>query len=313
MVAPLSSMPPGLQSALQGASSLTSPLATPITSSPAGMSFASIPPITPSTSPFSGALPPSTAQLIDPMFAQTVPGVSSGTQNVISMINSMMSQAMKQPIITPMTLGSAASGPPPIRNGNGVQNRSIGTAAGDQLQRNLDLIAQDPEGQKLLAEAARRGVKIEVGNPATAQGANDVAMDCQCSQCGSAADASFALGDGVASGAVIHGVTLSDSAGNTRIVVADPNNIKTIVHELVHAVSTEDGNSREEEGTAEQMGVRITNRLNGIGNPDAASEQQTFTNKQRFYPGLNQSNNIRNTLASLGLDTRFGGGLNTVA
>lgn len=162
-----------------------------------------------------------------------------------------------------------------------------------QLERSLSAIASDPEGAKLLAAARAKGVTIEVGDPSVSGlGAADASRS-NCPTCQQAA------ADG---NTVINGVTIS-RGDQSRIIVRDPNNIKTIVHELVHAVSTGDGNSLDEEGIADVVGSRVANRLGGaaVGGL-SGSERQIFINKQQFYSGLSQSNGIANTLASLGIN-----------
>ncbi len=104
-------------------------------------------------------------------------------------------------------------------------------------------------------------------------------------------------------GTVVNGVTLSNNnGGNVRVIVRDPNNIKTIAHELVHAISTADGNSKEEEGIADVIGSRVANRLGGadVGGL-SGSDETIYTNKQKLYPELKQRNAIRQTLAGDGL------------
>jgi hypothetical protein len=163
------------------------------------------------------------------------------------------------------------------------------------LRRSLDLIESDPEGAKLIAAARAKGVFIEVGDAAAAHGSFDMVRQCNCTSCGQ--QRAF---DG---GVTISGVTLTDSSGKSRIVVSDPDNIKTIVHELVHATTAQDGNSKEEEGIADVIGSRVANRLGGSSAGGlGGSDQQIFINKQRLYPNLNQTNNVRSTLAGLGLN-----------
>jgi hypothetical protein len=130
------------------------------------------------------------------------------------------------------------------------------------LQQTLDRIAQDPEGAKLLEEAKRRGVKIQVGDT----GKQNV------------------LG-------------LFDPNTNT-VTVSDPENIKTIVHELVHATTPEDGNSKEEEATANIIGDRVQARLNGRTprNPSDISRET-----KPLYGNLKENNPIRDSLFKLGL------------
>jgi hypothetical protein len=170
------------------------------------------------------------------------------------------------------------------------------------LQDSLEAIASDADGAKLIEAAKAKGVKIEVGNPETAAGEFDVVSECPSCKAGIADGhgGSTVAKDGTTQ---VNGVTLSNSqTGEIRIVVRDPSNIKTIAHELVHAVSTDDGNSKQEEGIADVIGSRVANRLGGsnVGGL-SGSEREIFTNKQQFYPNLKSNNSIRETLAGLGL------------
>lgn len=184
-----------------------------------------------------------------------------------------------------------------------LTNKTTDATQKAALDKSLAAIASDPDGAKLLADAKAKGVTIEVGNPATAGGAFDIANPCNCGLDHTAADAAgnTAQLDGQV---IVNGVTLSNSqTGKIRIVVRDASNIKTIAHELVHAVSTNDSNSKDEEGIADLVGSRIANR-SGAGAQSgglSGTDQQIFINKQQFYPDLKQTNPIRATLASLGI------------
>ncbi len=159
--------------------------------------------------------------------------------------------------------------------GNTIAARDV--AAGDidtselgannaTLQATLDKIAQDPEGAKLLAEAQRQGLSIEVGDPG---------------------------------GPNVAGVAIS-RGNNTRIIVRDPNNVKTIVHELVHAATSQDGNSQHEEGIADAIGFRVAERVTGQ-NLTNKSQEQIYTDKKRLYRDLGATNGIEGTLANIGV------------
>ncbi len=139
--------------------------------------------------------------------------------------------------------------------------------AGDQaqLQRSLDLIAQDPEGQKLLQEAKNRGVTIEAGDPG---------------------------------GPGVNGVTFSQG-DKSHIIVKDPTNIKTLVHELVHAVSTEDGNSQHEEGLANVIGERVAARATGQG--QGVDVNTIYQRTLPLYTELQRVNGIEQSLGRLGV------------
>jgi hypothetical protein len=137
---------------------------------------------------------------------------------------------------------------------NGVNN--------PQLQQSLNLIATDPEGQRLLAEAQRRGVSISVDN----------------------------TGD--------PNVLGSFNPRTNQIIIGNPNNLKTIVHELVHSVTPEDGNSQTEEGLANVVGRRIEARLFGR---QPENPQVTFNNTLPNYTQLRPTNDILNSLNRLGI------------
>lgn len=162
-----------------------------------------------------------------------------------------------------------------------------------QMKQNLMAMSQDPEGSKLVASSIRRGVTFAVGDPASAlNGARDASgtgvQACDCSDCKTTA------ADG---GVIVHGVTISQG-DRSQIIVRDPNNLKTLAHEMIHANTTGDGNSQREEGLANVIGRRIESRLSGVAleNPNA-----TFNNTLPNYVGLQGRNNIDASLAALGL------------
>lgn len=130
------------------------------------------------------------------------------------------------------------------------------------LQNNLNALAQDPEGAKLLEKAKANGFSVKVGNT----GGNNV---------------------------------LGVTDPNTKtIILGDGNNLKTLVHELVHASTTNDGNSQTEEGLANIIGKRVESRLTGkpLENPNT-----TFNNTLPNYKNLNANNNIVQSLSALGI------------
>lgn len=193
-------------------------------------------------------------------------------------------QTAFKPVATmPITLPSANQVSASSRNNNVEQNAGERNA----LQNSLDKIAADPEGRALLAEAQKRGVTIEVGDPSKAAGSADK-IACSCPEHQMAKD----------QGSVVNGVTIS-RGNKSHIVVRDPGNIKTIVHELVHAISTQDGNSQHEEGIADVVGKRVESRINGtrLENPNA-----TYTNKLALYPELKRQNGIEGSLAAIGIN-----------
>lgn len=126
--------------------------------------------------------------------------------------------------------------------------------ANDALRRSIERIAQDPEGAKLLQRAREKGLKTisvaQYDNPN------------------------------------LQGLYEGDK---NRITVKDPNNIDTLVHELVHAATKEDGTSKEEEGLAKRIGSRVASRLTGSRQVSEASIQRDL---RSFYGGLRSSNGV---------------------
>ncbi|MGE0200070.1 MAG: hypothetical protein AB7P76_03775 [Candidatus Melainabacteria bacterium] len=145
-----------------------------------------------------------------------------------------------------------------------------------KLQNYISLIASDPDGLALLQEANRRGVSIELGAPD-----NDPN---------------------------VLGVTISNG-NDARIIVRDlDTGLETLIHELGHAVSTEDGNSREEEGAVEALAAKITRNIdpsvaalsenNGLTLDQVAQQKSSL----RAYQALMAQNNILGTLSRLGIN-----------
>ncbi len=159
---------------------------------------------------------------------------------------------------------SAALAPSPIGLGTGPINPTANAENDPQLQQSLQAIAQDPEGRRLLEMAQRNGVRISTGNPG---------------------------------GPNVLGVFIQ--RGNDRqIIVRDGSNIKTIVHELVHAATIEDGNSQHEEGIANIIGDRVAARVTGrqAGNPN-----QIYNRTLPLYQDLQRFNGIEQSLGRLGI------------
>jgi hypothetical protein len=240
-------------------------LGQPTASSP-GISFSS-------SQPFNGSLSGFSALTSVMPTGTAVGGTTASSESLSSLVASVTS------LIQNLGPGSSATGlpvassqgaaPSPVLGNSGTQNA--------QLNKNLQAIAADPDGSILMDRAKQLGISIEVGDPG------------QSGQSGQA-------------GLTVQGVTLVRSDGRTRIIVRDPNNIKTIAHELVHAVSSGDGNSKQEEGIADVIGSRIANRLGGSSAGGlSGSDEQIYLNKQKIYPNLQASNAIRQTLAGLGL------------
>jgi hypothetical protein len=149
-------------------------------------------------------------------------------------------------------------------NTNQLANQVQGNGnSRQQLLNSLNTIAQDPEGRVLVQQALKNGVTFSAGNT----GASNV------------------LGE--------------FTPGNNHIVVGNPNDIKTLVHEMVHAASKQDGNSQLEEGIANVIGDRVSARL--AGRAASNNAQNILSTTARLYPELGASNNIRQTLFGLGI------------
>lgn len=140
------------------------------------------------------------------------------------------------------------------------------------LQRTLETIGRDPEGAKLLQAASRNGVRVQ-SRPDNGSGPTD----------------------------------FFQRSTNT-ITVSNPNDVKTLAHELVHAATNTpgnastaisgNGNSRREEGNAEVIGQRIAARTSGRQMPN---ERQVFNDFIKNYPELRQDNGIDQALRNLGI------------
>lgn len=130
-----------------------------------------------------------------------------------------------------------------------------------RLERTKQLLAQDPQGQKLLAMAAERGVKIQVGHlPSNLLG------------------------------------QFNPNTNTVTISANNPDSIETLGHELVHAVTPEDGTSKTEEATANVVGNQIKSRLNG----QAPRDPRTIVNETiPLYPKLKADNGILQKLPRL--------------
>jgi hypothetical protein len=166
--------------------------------------------------------------------------------------------------------GGAPAGGPGGPGGAGAPEGTVpgtGAAAGLQvdprLQGAIDQIAQDPEGAKLLEAAKAKGLTSISVNPG--------------------------LDAGTA------GVTYS-GGGSSRIEIKDPNSralIHTLVHELGHAATPEDGNSQTEEAVIDQIGERVQQRLTG--------QHSGFHLNHDAYRHLPVDNGVRDTLRRIGI------------
>jgi hypothetical protein len=226
------------------------------------------------TDPSAGITDPST-EVTDPTQDFTDPGTdTSGTTD------------------SSTTTGSNAAGYP-----SGLVNGTTDPTQKAALDQSLSEIATDPVGSKLLNKAAQLGVNIVVGDPAAAAGANDVTVK---GDGLTDPDGQTVAKDGTVQ---VNGVTLSDNkTGKITVVVRDPSNIKTIAHEMVHAVSTQDGNSKQEEGIADVIGSHVATDLGDTKDAVQGTDEQIYTNKQQYYPTLQDSNSIRQDLAALGIN-----------
>lgn len=130
-----------------------------------------------------------------------------------------------------------------------------------RLERTKQLLATDPEGKRLLAMAAERGVKIQVGHlPSNLLGQFNPNTN-----------------------------TITISANN-------PDSVGTLAHELVHANTKEDGTSQTEEAAANVVGNQIESRLRGR----APRDPRTIVNETvPLYPKLKADNGILQKLPRL--------------
>jgi len=157
----------------------------------------------------------------------------------------------------------------------GIKNTTSDPTQKQRLNTTLAKVAQDPDGAKLLKAAEANGYTIEVGDP-TKAGSQDHDADS------------------------VNGVTLPDQ----KKIIINPNAPdfdKTVVHELVHAATPTDGNSKTEEGMADVIGYRVSSRMDGRQMP--GSEQQIFSAKANSssYSSLQSDNGIINDLNKLGI------------
>jgi hypothetical protein len=174
--------------------------------------------------------------------------------------------------IIPEGLSSEAPLPGNTSQNNGGPGNSSADSSG-RLDSILAKVATDPEGAKLLNAAKANGYSIEVGDPSK-----------------------YASGQGDADS--IYGVTVPDQK---KIVISPnaPDFDKTVIHELVHAATQGDGDSKTEEGMADVIGYRIASRVDGTQAP--GSERQIFQSKIANYPNLANDNHIIDALNTLGI------------
>lgn len=149
--------------------------------------------------------------------------------------------------------------------GQADDGEAINSQGNGSLQDSLDKIENDPVGSTLLAKARENGVSIRVGDTG---------------------------------GANINGFF---NPNTNEIVVKDPSNIKTIVHELGHAATPHDGNSQEEEGVVEAIGRDVVSRIETGRSLSNQQLQQIANDKRTLYRDLGSNNGIKQSLAELGI------------
>lgn len=156
-----------------------------------------------------------------------------------------------------------AGGPDGSQGGVPGTGAAAGLTVDPRLQGAIDQVAKDPDGAKLLEAAKAKGLTSITVNPG--------------------------LDGGTA------GVTYS-GGGNSRIEIKDPNSqdlIHTLVHELGHAATPEDGNSQMEEATIDKIGERVQERITG--------RPSGFHLNHDAYRHLPGDNGIRDSLRRLGI------------
>ncbi|WP_373532711.1 hypothetical protein [Vampirovibrio sp.] len=219
-------------------------------------------------------------------------GVAGAIQDLIKIMSLLASTTKKPASDQGVKVPAKAPAKVPVP-ASGVANKTVNKTDSSQqkarLDKTLNAISMDPEGARLLEAAKAKGYTIEVGDPAAAAGGALDKGSVSCNHCKAAMDA----------GRKINGVTLLDEK---KIVINPdaPDFEKTVVHELVHAASEDDGNSKQEEGIADVVGYRVANRITGKAQPGDA--QSIYTKKMANYKELNGTNSIRNTLAELGIN-----------
>ncbi len=150
-----------------------------------------------------------------------------------------------------------------------------------ELRESLLKVAQDPDGRALLMQSAANGATYEVDDyDQGSRGVTITPID----------------GNG-------------DAAGSPTVKVDDASDLDTVAHELVHAATINDGNSRLEETAAFVIGNRIAAQNGQAQLQDATALQQTV---ERLYQDLEGPiNDIRSSLAGLGITSLLTGVGNT--
>ncbi|MEW5820357.1 MAG: DUF6782 family putative metallopeptidase [Cyanobacteriota bacterium] len=130
----------------------------------------------------------------------------------------------------------------------------------------MEALKRSATGQKLLAEAEKRGVKIQ-----------------------------FAADNG--------DNTMGQYNPNNNTITVESGNIEkmteVLAHELVHATTKDNGNSMQEEKLAFQIGEKVAGEAGVNYNPHDASYWNNHVNKA--YSGLSNDNGIMNALNALGV------------
>lgn len=160
-----------------------------------------------------------------------------------------------------------------------VPGAQTGQLGGDaQLQASLARIQQDPEGAQLLQAALAKGYTIQVGDPSAAgqaARASGMALRDNCPVCQAAA---------AENGVTVEGLTLTGNGRNQIIVSPTAQDFdKTLVHELYHAATDDNGTSKTEEATANIIGDRVSARVNGR---QARDPQAIINETFPLYPEL---------------------------
>ena len=137
-----------------------------------------------------------------------------------------------------------------------------------QIAAALQKIAADPVGAKLLSAAKANGLTTITANPSL----------------------------NPSGGAGLQGQTVTGADGKPQIQVANANSadlIHTLAHELGHAATTSDGDSKAEEMLVDKLGSEIQQRITGQADPSQLD--------MSAYSNLADDNGIANDLAKLGI------------
>jgi hypothetical protein len=171
-----------------------------------------------------------------PVPAATIQSLSDPAGFVNAQLASLMPSAATSnpfagilPLPVSNPIGSPIAANPAIASPN-IQNNA-------QLQQSIAKIQQDPLGADLLNTVLAKGYTIRVGD----------------------------TGASGEPGVVVEGLTITNGRnGNEIIMNANASDFdKTLVHELFHAATEDDGTSQLEEGVANIVGDLVSSRING--------------------------------------------------